>query len=140
MKHHLERSLWIEIPDDYKKIPLSWFEEWTEALDSGKYSQNFDFLEGPNGLCCLGVLSLIQGRLINHRDNTELRILDSDNPCFDRLDHTGHIPNNITIRNEINGHSYRTLSALNDDRVPFSTISQVIKHIWKSYAPKTIQN
>ena len=84
----------LVIPDDYQKKELPYFKEWTEALDSGSYSQTSgqlcETISYPESTqtcyCCLGVLSKIQGRLTaNNRDGSDpdsTYYLSHQNPIY----------------------------------------------------------
>ena len=75
------------IPDDYQKKELPYFKEWTEALDSGSYSQTSgqlcETISYPESTqtcyCCLGVLSKIQGRLTANNTDGLLVNLGTNN-------------------------------------------------------------
>lgn len=130
------------IPEGYEKKELPYFKEWTEALDSGEYSQTsgqlcetFSFRESTETCyCCLGVLSKVQGRLnANNRDGSDLDstyYLSHQNPIYPFLGENGTLPAGIEIKNA-NGKKILNLAELNDNEFSFSQISEVIKQIWK---------
>ena len=130
------------IPEGYQKKELPYFKEWTEALDSGSYSQGsgklcqtLSYLEEiETRYCCLGVLSKIQGRLnANNKDGSDFDstyYLSFENPNYRFLGESGTLPAGIEIKNA-NGKKIHNLVDLNDNGLPFSEISKVIKEIWK---------
>lgn len=130
------------IPEGYQKKELPYFKEWTEALDSGEYSQGsgqlcqtLSYLEEiETRYCCLGVLSKIQGRLVNNsRDGSDLDstyYLSFENPIYRFLGESGTLPAGIEIKS-LNEKRIFNLAELNDNNFSFSQISQVIKEIWK---------
>jgi hypothetical protein len=128
------------IPEDYQKIPLPYFKEWTEALDSGSYlqakSRLYETIVSNEGevcsYCCLGILSKIQGRLTEDgRDIHSEHYLSSNNPNVNIFGTTGRFPAEITVKLGDFNTKILSLSHLNDLGVPFSEISKVIKEIWK---------
>lgn len=136
------------IPEGYQKKELPYFKEWTEALDSGEYSQGsgqlcqtLSYLEEiETRYCCLGVLSKIQGRLTEDMDgeNGNNVCLSEDNPNYPFLRYYGVFPNGI----EVNFHDrmiIKNLVELNDNNLPFSEISKVIKEIWKEESLDNVQ-
>lgn len=130
------------IPEGYEKKELPYFKEWIEALDSGEYSQGsgqlcqtLSYLEEiETRYCCLGVLSKIQGRLVNNsRDGLDLDstyFLSFENPIYRFLGENGTLPAGIEIKS-LNEKRIFNLAELNDNNFSFSQISQVIKEIWK---------
>jgi len=125
----------LTIPDHYEKISLPYFKEWTEALDSGNYFQTKNRLcmidDSVSSYCCLGVLSKVQNRLTGERDgeNGIASYLSNDNPNYHILNEIGRFPNGIEVIYGI--MIFKTLVELNDNNLPFSEISKVIKEIWK---------
>ena len=130
------------IPEGYEKKELPYFKEWTEALDSGSYSQTsgklcetISYLESTETCyCCLGVLSKIQGRLTaNNRDGSDLDstyYLSFENPIYRFLGENGTLPAGIAVKGR-RGNILHNLAELNDNEFSFSQISEVIKQIWK---------
>lgn len=132
------------IPEGYQKKELPYFKEWTEALDSGEYSQGSGVLcvigNSIKSYCCLGVLSKVQGRLTEDMDgeNGNNAYLSVDNPNYPFLRYDGVFPNGI----EVNFHDrmfVKSLAELNDNNLPFSEISKVIKEIWKEESLDNVQ-
>jgi hypothetical protein len=130
------------IPEDYQKISLPYFKEWTEALDSGSYSQAkgqlCEIIPSIKGevcsFCCLGILSEIQGRLTEEGrdgDAHHIHYLSNSNPNFSVFGTNGKFPVGITFKLNEFVTKVESLSHLNDIGVPFSEISKVIKEIWK---------
>jgi hypothetical protein len=137
------------IPEDYVKISLPYFKEWTEALDSGSYSQTKGQLcktivssEGEIcSYCCLGILSKVQNRLKldGSDDGASAYYLSSSNPNFNVIGNMGRFPTRITFKLSEFITNIESLSHLNDVGVPFSEISKVIKEIWKEESLDNVQ-
>lgn len=134
----------LNIPDHYEKISLPYFKEWVEALDSGEYAQGSGVLcmigNSIKSYCCLGVLSKVQGRLTEDMDgeNGNNVYLSEDNPNYPFLRYYGVFPNGI----EVIFHDrmiIKNLVELNDNNLPFSEISKVIKEIWKEESLDNVQ-
>jgi hypothetical protein len=131
------------IPEGYEKKELPYFKEWTEALDSGSYSQTSgqlcETISYPESTqtcyCCLGVLSKIQNRLnANNRDGSDLDstyYLSHQNPIYPFLGENGTFPAGIVVKRPNGDNILHNLAELNDNNFSFSQISQVIKEIWK---------
>lgn len=130
------------IPENYEKIPLPYFKEWTKALDSESYSQAkgqlCEIIPSIKGevccFCCLGILSEIQGRLTEDGrdgDSDSLHYLSSSNPNFSVFGNMGKFPKGIIFLRSEFVTKIESLSHLNDIGVPFLEISKVIKEIWK---------
>lgn len=68
-------NAFLNLPDDYEKIPLPYFTERVEALNSGKFFQGFEELwnQSSNTFCYLGVLLAIQNRFAVDIDRTNLQ-------------------------------------------------------------------
>lgn len=119
----------LHLPEGYQKIPLPFFKEWIDALESGIYEQGKDCLvTNHNKYCCLGVLVKIQGRF-GEFENKFNQYLLTDNPCFPILKGGGCIPANVFL----NGNFNRTLNLAeaNDEGLTFKEIATIIKHLWK---------
>ena len=137
----------LNIPEDYVKIPLPYFKEWTEALDSGEYSQTQSRLcwirDSVKSYCCLGVLSKVQNRLsadVSDGINGSFCYLSNDNPNYSFLSSCGNFPNGITVTpTESTLDAFKSLVDLNDNGLPFSEISKVIKEIWKEESLDNMQ-
>lgn len=106
--------------EDVKKL-------WTDALDSGKYKQGQGNLRTDNEYCCLGVLC----ELAAQRDICNRVRHDDGNFVYDGK--VGFLPASVMNwagLTETDPHIHNnasTLSRLNDDHVPFPTISTFIK-------------
>lgn len=125
------RKYILLIPEDYKKIPLPYFKEWTFALESGLYNQGHSILcqidEDFVCYCCLGVLSKIQGLLTEKGDcDDKIFYLSEKNPNYPLLYGTGQFPSGITL----DSPGIHSLADLNDCGFSFLEISKVIKEIW----------
>lgn len=138
MTRDKNKTVKVLVPIGYKKIYLPMFEEWTSALESGKFRQTKDTLcETKNKhcyYCCLGVLSRIQGRLKNGRDGVggETKMLSVDNPLYSFLTNTGLIQGCVQIHSK--GGSVieaDVLAHLNDLGLTFKEIAKIIKVFWK---------
>lgn len=118
-------------PEGYQKIPLPFFNEWVEALESGNYKQGQDWLFNDGSYCCLGVLCQIQRTLVNECDmGVTSYCLHSSNPCFSVLNSLGNFPEQVTVK--LDNQVLISLAELNDEgKFTFEEIAEVIKEIWK---------
>lgn len=134
-------SFTINLPDNFEKIQLPYFDEWTQTLKSGKFSQGTSALCYLNNkklhYCCLGVLSKIQGRLkkdkYSYVDEAAgcKYYLDSRNPVAKILDNSGKLPNGVFIT-KIKNDASRTLAHCNDTlRLSFKDIAKIIETVYK---------
>lgn len=137
-------SFSINIPDDYKKIKLPFFNEWMSALKSGKYSQCTSRLCTPVenkklGYCCLGVLSKIQGRLTKdegncYRDFSQSALyLSIDNPCYNVFSHKGNFPSDVFVEKTVKKETKKvtSLTECNDTlRLSFKDIAKIIEILY----------
>jgi hypothetical protein len=120
----------ITFPEGYEKKELPYFNEWVKALESGEYTQGASALQTGNRYCCLGVLSKIQGRLVNECDDGYRLMLAKNNPCRLQLGQMGNFPEGVTVT--IPRHSpFNTLVHCNDNDLSFNQIAEIIKQIWK---------
>ena len=123
-------GLFLFLPDGYEKVKLPGKDEWVKALTSGKYKQgagqlcNYDC--GNPRYCCLGVLSDIQGRLMNGSDGQFY--LSEDNPNFYILRNKGIFPAQIQTAMGISRQN--DIAELNDSGVSFEDIAKVIDLVW----------
>lgn len=136
LNHPIEKGWKLVIPEDYQKIPLPYFKEWTSALESGEYKQTKNrlcLIEGDScSYCCLGVLSKIQGRLTKEGEDNEFgdrTYLSSSNPLTPFLGSVGYLPQGVKVYSD--DDYFVSLSAINDEGLPFSEIAKVIKEIWR---------
>lgn len=135
----------ISLPKNYKKIKLSFFNKWVDALEGGDFRQCSGILCEPNNkkltYCCLGVLSKVQGRLVKTQDGFEDTLhggtgeLNRKNPLFSILKSRGEFPTGVKVYNNDDGDSY-TVSDLvecNDDlKLSFKDIAKIIKTLYKA--------
>lgn len=136
----IKKDVTLVLPDKYRKVKLPWKKKWLEALRSGKYRQGYyDLCDRDNGrlkYCCLGVLSKIQGRLIeaecgwvDHFEN--LAVLSEDNPAFGALSEGGDFPEGVSV--QFGNGVFQCLAGLNDSGLfSFKDIAKVIELIWKN--------
>lgn len=131
MKIKINDTYTLEIPDDYQKIPLPFFNEWVTALESGNYEQGFGKLfPSHNTYCCLGVLSSVQGRYLWHEAINGCE-LSTTNPCFSVIKNEGTFPSNCFIIGSKYGNLRNLVTANDTARLSFKEIAFVIKHLWK---------
>lgn len=137
----------VYVPIGYKKSKLPFFEEWTDALESGKYRQCQERLcslrQKRYHYCCLGVLSKVQGRLIGERDGVEgdRTTLSPDNVLCNHFSEIGNFPECCEVRIyedekalAENHHCdvIECLTELNDNaELTFKEISSIIRCFWK---------
>lgn len=140
----------LEVPDDYQKISLPYFNEWVTALESGKYRQATGRLCKPLknkklGYCCLGVLSKIQGTLLKIKNGYGDHSINDcglsrKNDCFKVLFFEGLLPasvsvykNSVCYTNTIEPIRYKQLSNCNDNlKLSFKDIAKIIKILYKA--------
>lgn len=135
LNHPIEKGWKLVIPEDYQKIPLPYFKEWTSTLESGEYKQTKNrlcLIEGDDcSYCCLGILSKIQGRLTADGGDGDFRhwtYLSDSNPLLPFFGSIGYLPKGIRVYSD--DDYLVSLSVLNDEGLPFSEIAKVIKEIW----------
>lgn len=108
-----------------QKLPLELKAKWLEALRSGQHKQAKCELFNDNGYCCLGVLSLVQGRLV-HVDNRaydgnangSALVLDPTNPV-------AFVDQHSVLDTDI---AKRGLATLNDHGATFAELADVIEY------------
>ena len=147
----------ITIPKGYRRKPLPYFQEWVDALESGKFHQTSGTLCMSNGSklshCCLDVLSKVQGRLkrdkkcmdwydqsplfckANKDNNDFLRSdcdLANDNPCFKSLGRSGRFPKGVKLITDDRETITNLISCNDYGHLSFKEIAQVIRCIWKA--------
>lgn len=125
--------------EPYIKKPIPIFNEWIEALRSGKYKQATGRLCNGEGYCCLGIASLIQGRIreiirpeigsSKYSDGHDMEAtgyLADDNPLVEYIGNSGTLPDGIRV---IYGFSeeWSSLSGLNDCNLSFNDIANIIE-------------
>ena len=135
----ISETLNLFLPEGYERKPLPSYNEWLEALRSGKFLQVNGFLHvevcGEDKYCCLGVLSKIQNRL--GKDDGEAKgfsYLAMSNPCYNTFGKDGYFPHGVSCALLLpNGlwMNRETLASLNDCGAPFADIAKVIELIWK---------
>lgn len=127
------KSYTINKPEGYQKVPLPMRDEWVKALRSGEYPQGKDFLCYEGSYCCLGVLSKIQGRLIDGHDDAEHTELAPSNPLYGVLSYAGRLPFGVTVQFESGVRG--ALAYLNDDGLPFPDIADIIEELYCEPTP-----
>jgi hypothetical protein len=138
------RDFSVNLPKNFKKVKLPFFQKWVNALESGKYRQCTHQLCAPYNkklsYCCLGVLSKIQNRLEKDEDGfmrdtlhkgLTQEILHKSNPCYSVIRNNGKLPKKVSV--EINSSEDRnTLMDCNDDLgLSFKDIAKIIKTVFK---------
>lgn len=124
----------VILPEGYEPISLPFFNEWIEALESGKFEQGRGRLFSGTHYCCLGVLSKVQCRLTEKGRDTDVghdMILHSDNPCFNALGNSGSFPEGVYVERHPSGPKGFALVYMNDTGYSFHEIAEAIKKIWK---------
>jgi hypothetical protein len=143
-------DFFVNLPKNFKKVKLPFFQKWVNALESGEYRQCTQQLCAPRSkklsYCCLGVLSKIQNRLEKDEDGfmrdtlhkgTSQEVLHKSNPCYGVIRHNGKLPKNVSVRKNssdtfINVTDYHTLMECNDDlELSFKDIAKIIKTVFK---------
>lgn len=132
-----DEEWYLNIPENYEKKPLPYFDKWIDALESGNYLQGKNRLcteideKGTKSYCCLGVLSDVQNLLVHGRDcEISPHYLSRENPNYSFFGENGSF-SPLYISNE-KGKSINLLSEMNDEGFSFLEIVEVIKQIWKS--------
>ncbi len=132
----------LTLPDNYVPPPLPGGRQWVEALRSGLYQQCTGQLCDGTGYCCLGVLSKVQGRLIEHdvenaTDGSEgpFMVLSATNPMRPYLNASGKIPKGVIVEAEHETRGVpkgpaRELTSLNDAGLTFPQIADIIEAVW----------
>jgi hypothetical protein len=136
----------VLLPVGYERPKLPWKREWLKALRSDKFKQALNCLcDGRGGYCCLGVLSLVQGRLIGTNDSddsTRENALSYSNPCFPVLKGLGYFPEGVHVH--VKGQKAKKMDCLagvNDcgesgngqykHTANFKQIASLIHLLWK---------
>ena len=108
-----------------QKLPLELKAKWLEALRSGQHKQAKCELFNDNGYCCLGVLSLVQGRLV-HIDS---RARDGGPTCtalgLDPTNPMAFVDDHRVVQI---GDTMTSLAELNDHGATFAELADVIEY------------
>jgi hypothetical protein len=143
-------DFFVNLPKNFKKVKLPFFQKWVNALESGEYRQCTQKLCAPRSkklsYCCLGVLSKIQNRLEKdedgfmldtlHKSATE-EVLHRSNPCYSVIGNDGKLPQGVSVRKNssdefVDGTVCEALTECNDDlRLSFKDIAKIIKTVFK---------
>lgn len=130
----------LNLPHGFQPIPLPYRDAWISLLRSEEYPQGRGALQvklrsGPFklGYCCLGVLSVVQGRLTpdgyDTQDEKTGVALKSDNPCFPVIGSCGRLPDGVTVT--VKGCDCGSLSSLNDGpRLSFREIAEILEKVY----------
>jgi len=143
-------NFFVNLPDNFKKVKLPFFQKWVNALESGEYRQCANQLctrrNKKLSYCCLGVLSKIQNRLEKDEDGfmrdslhkgMSHEILHKSNPCYSVIRNNGKLPKKVSVgknssETSFNIEEYNTLLECNDDlRLSFKDIAKIIKTVFK---------
>lgn len=136
----------INLPNNYKKIKLPFFNKWVSALEGGSFRQCTGTLceSGNKRLtyCCLGVLSKIQGRLIKSEGEFTDGLggssgnLTLNNELYSILSSRGTFPKGVHVSIQEEDGAYRFADDLvecNDDfKFSFKDIAKIIKTLYKA--------
>lgn len=123
----------IHLPDNYVPPPLPGRNEWIADLHANPDKQTTGKLglpKGPN--CCLGRLSLLQGRLTEEGDDADSSSysqLSRSNPMFRHLKHIGYFPTGVAV------NGIASLAFCNDSGLTFSQIADIIETVWSDGGP-----
>jgi hypothetical protein len=109
---------------------------WLEALRSGQYEQGVGSLNKDDKLCCLGVLCEVaigQGVDVSKEGEIsgwisyggETAVLPFEVAEWSGVDSCGEIPVSVGVDDD--GDPYTNLADLNDNKVPFNTIADIIE-------------
>lgn len=112
-----------------QKLPPELKAKWLEALRSGQHKQAKGELFRDKGYCCLGVLSLVQGRLTYVGD----RARDGGANCsafglFVGLDPTNPVAFVEKYCVIDTDYTKRVLASLNDHGATFAELADVIEY------------
>ncbi len=143
-------DFFVNLPKNFKKVKLPFFQKWVNALESGEYRQCTQQLCAPRNkklsYCCLGVLSKIQNRLEKDEDGfmrdtlykgESQETLHKSNPCYSVIRENGKLPKKVSVGKNtsdifINVTDYHTLIECNDDlELSFKDIAKIIKTVFK---------
>ena len=119
----------VEIPNDYEKIPLPFYNEWIMDLETPTAGQAHGELERNGKYCCLGRLCLITDRLNKYEHKTDCGLMTS-HPCFPALGYVGLLPSEVKISSSL-GRKTESLAAVNDRGMSFVGIAAIIKLLYK---------
>lgn len=141
-------NFFVNLPKNFKKVKLPFFQKWVNALESGEYGQCTHQLCTPRNkklsYCCLGVLSKIQNRLEKdedglmrdtlHKGEAE-EVLHKSNPCYSVIGKNGKLPKNVKVLNSLDSLPFdggTSLMTCNDDLgLSFKDIAKIIKTVFK---------
>lgn len=122
----------IKFSDDFSRKELPGKRVWVKALRSGKYKQGTNALCSiDHRYCCLGVLSKVQGRLVEKNSvfmdgPLYHRIfLAPDNPLNSIIDNDGGFPSGFRVVTT-NKFVADNLASMNDCGYTFRQIANVI--------------
>jgi hypothetical protein len=123
----------IHIPNNYTPPPLPGRNEWVADLRANPDKQGAGLLgepQGPN--CCLGRLSLLQGRLTRDGFDSDSGFwagLSENNPAFVMLSALGDFPNGVAV------NGLYCLAFCNDTGLTFAQIADIIEALWSDGGP-----
>lgn len=130
----------IELPENYKRRKLPFYNWWIAALESGKYRQCTGTLCSVSNkkltYCCLGVLSKIQGRLkkfsLGYEDYDEHdTTLHENNPSYDALGCDGSFPLGVSVtHNKTKEVAYDLMNCNDELRLSFKDIAKIIRMVY----------
>jgi hypothetical protein len=141
-------DFFVNLPKNFKKVKLPFFQKWVNALESGEYRQCKNELCTPHNkklsYCCLGVLSKIQNRLEKDEDGLMRDTLHKgesqgalykSNPCYSVIGKNGKLPKNVKVLNSLDSLPFdegTSLMKCNDDLgLSFKDIAKIIKTVFK---------
>lgn len=89
--------------------------KWLEALRSGKYAQDTDYLKTKNGYCCLGVLADVAGIDSELKSSTDIYGFDFEGNGNDYTEDL-ELPLDFLLRMDLSRSDTEELVDMNDER------------------------
>jgi len=125
-----------KLPDERPRLPEEIKVKWIAALRSGLFPQGDGALCRDALYCCLGVLSLEQGRLVRgdgrwcDGDIHSVGNLSSSNPLNEILNANGNLAVAVLLTTETETIRCLSLVSLNDAGATFHEIAWVIEIVF----------
>lgn len=134
--HRNTMNYTLTLPEGYVRLPFPGLDEWTADLRANPDKQCSGALQKGNNFCCLGRLSLLQGRLQDGCDGKggNKGMLSSDNPLMSVLGHDGRLPSSVAL---VAGYLQSCLSNCNDNGFSFPQIADILDTLYVNSGPLT---
>ncbi len=130
----MSKNYTVHFPENYQKVKFPGLNTWLADLQANPDKQCKRVLgkpEGPN--CCLGRLSILQGRLDSRGyDDSNNEVLSWSNPYsnINGFSKNGHFPEGVSVMG-ICGRFF-SFANLNDMDFSFAEIADIAEQIYEN--------